>query len=263
MTENTEKVEDQHAHQRAYFDKAYAGYQEYKLENWRKSYLTRIFGDLRIPGPQGYKFLDVGIGGMGYTTIEAARLGAESWGIDLSQVAIESSRRLAVQVLDAEAAARCHFDLGPAETLPYADNSYDGVSCIAVLEHIVNDRQVLAQLVRVLKPGGRLYLVIPHSFSKTPWPLAILNWVNDKIVGHLRHYGREELATEMAALGAKEIKTVYHGHMAKFWQFLRGFVDKSMADPESPLWWKYEKQDLDAWQDERASMLSMVFEKNS
>jgi ubiquinone/menaquinone biosynthesis C-methylase UbiE len=261
MTEKAAEEQRQHEHQKAYFDRAYGRIDGYQLENWRLSYIDRIFADLKVRGcGSGYRFLDVGIGGMGYTSVEAAREGAEAWGVDLSEVAVASARRVAGLALDAAQAARCQFVVGPAEALPFPDGHFDGVSCIAVLEHIVRDRDAMAELVRVTRPGGRIYITVPHSFSKTPWPLAVLNWVNDKLVGHLRHYSPQALAESLGP-GCRALKTVYHGHLVKLWQFLLGFIDKSMAEPGSQRWWKMEKEDLDAWQDDRASMLSMVFEK--
>ena len=262
MTEPLKDEAAQHEGQRRYFDKAYASIGAYRLENWRLSYIQRIFEDLKVRacGPD-YRYLDVGIGGMGYTSIEAAREGAESWGVDISEVAVASATRLGAQALGPELAPRCRFAVSPAEQLPFPDAHFNGVSCIAVLEHVVRDQEAMAELGRVTTPGGRVYVTVPHSFSKTPWPLAVLNWVNDKMVGHLRHYSVSELEQAMAAGGLTPVKTVYHGHLVKLWQFLRGFVDKSLAEPDSPAWWAMEKKDLDAWQDERASMLSMVFEK--
>ena len=51
-----------------------------------------------------------------------------------------------------------------AEALPFADRSFDCVTCIEVLEHVPADRRAgsLAEIGRVLRPGGRLILRTPH-----------------------------------------------------------------------------------------------------
>ncbi|HLK57915.1 MAG TPA: methyltransferase domain-containing protein [Chthonomonadaceae bacterium] len=50
-----------------------------------------------------------------------------------------------------------HFIRGDAHTLPFPDNHFDVVYCRYVLEHVRNPQQVLGEMRRVLKPGGRAY----------------------------------------------------------------------------------------------------------
>ena len=51
--------------------------------------------------------------------------------------------------------------LGVGEKLPFKDNAFDTVFSFAVLEHVSNPFTCAAELVRVLKPGGTLYCVVP------------------------------------------------------------------------------------------------------
>lgn len=64
---------------------------------------------------------------------------------------------------EAVAAARCHssamgltihYDVGAGEALPYAAANFDAVVCVDVLEHVANLSRVLAEIARVLRPGG-------------------------------------------------------------------------------------------------------------
>ena len=64
---------------------------------------------------------------------------------------------------DAIAAARAHahetnqnitYDVGAGEALPYANEQFDAVACVDVLEHVQDLQQVLNEVARVLKPGG-------------------------------------------------------------------------------------------------------------
>ena len=47
--------------------------------------------------------------------------------------------------------------------IPFADNTFDMIVCIHVLEHIENDGKALSELYRVLKPGGTALLQTPYS----------------------------------------------------------------------------------------------------
>lgn len=54
--------------------------------------------------------------------------------------------------------------------LPLADNTYDHVLLINVLEHIFEYRTLLLEAVRVLKPGGTIVIVVPFLFPVHPSP---------------------------------------------------------------------------------------------
>src|SRR4051812_41243367 len=100
-------VASQRKSQQAYYDRHFSGYKSYALENWRLSYIERIFRELGILGKKlkpSYHYLDVGVGGSGYTVIEAARAGATAWGVDLSEVGVANAARLSQEALPPAAA---------------------------------------------------------------------------------------------------------------------------------------------------------------
>ncbi|WP_169447770.1 methyltransferase domain-containing protein [Luteimonas mephitis] len=51
-----------------------------------------------------------------------------------------------------------------AARLPIADQTIDAVVCLEVLEHVRRPREVLGEIARVLRPGGRLYLSMPFLY---------------------------------------------------------------------------------------------------
>lgn len=57
------------------------------------------------------------------------------------------------------------------DSIPLQDNSVDAIVNIAVLEHVPNPQQVIAEFLRILKPGGQLYCFIPfiQGFHASPW----------------------------------------------------------------------------------------------
>lgn len=52
----------------------------------------------------------------------------------------------------------------PGHPLPLADNSYDAVICLNTLEHIYDSPAVLAELFRVVRPGGAVHVMVPFMF---------------------------------------------------------------------------------------------------
>jgi 2-polyprenyl-6-hydroxyphenyl methylase/3-demethylubiquinone-9 3-methyltransferase len=96
----------------------------------------------------GKRVLDLGCAG-GFMAEALADRGAVVTGIDPAGQAIAAAR--------AHAGAAGHdiaYDVGAGEALPYADAAFDAVVCVDVLEHVDDLDAVLAQVVRVLRPGG-------------------------------------------------------------------------------------------------------------
>ncbi len=59
--------------------------------------------------------------------------------------------------------AHAHILLANIKALPYADNTFDNIICIAVLHHLTteDDRlEALSSLLRVVKPGGKIFLTV-------------------------------------------------------------------------------------------------------
>ena len=101
----------------------------------------------------GMKVLDCGCG-PGTISMGLAKAVAPG---ELHGVDIEASQ-IAMAQAAAQAGGRdnAHFQASDATNLPFADNTFDVVHCHAILMHVPNLSQVLAEVKRVLKPGGIL-----------------------------------------------------------------------------------------------------------
>jgi len=58
-----------------------------------------------------------------------------------------------------------HTVFADLRQLPWADHAFEGVMANHVLEHVPDDRQAMAELYRVLRPGGRAILQVPFSVT--------------------------------------------------------------------------------------------------
>jgi 2-polyprenyl-6-hydroxyphenyl methylase / 3-demethylubiquinone-9 3-methyltransferase len=97
---------------------------------------------------QGARVLDLGCAG-GFMSEAIALRGAMVTGIDPAADAISAARAHA-----AASALPISYDVGSGESLPYDNATFDAVVCVDVLEHVSDLDRVLAQVSRVLRPGG-------------------------------------------------------------------------------------------------------------
>lgn len=98
--------------------------------------------------PQGLRVLDVGCGG-GLLSEQFAAMGCEVTGIDRSLPTLAAARQHA----DASGLPIRYLE-GSAEQLAFDSGTFDIVCCCDVLEHVDSPDAVIAEISRVLKPGG-------------------------------------------------------------------------------------------------------------
>ena len=97
---------------------------------------------------KGANVLDVGCGG-GFMAEALARRDAKVTGIDPAAKAIGAA------VTHAQySCLNISYNVGNGENLPFADEAFDVVVCVDVLEHVLDLNKLLAQVARVLCPGG-------------------------------------------------------------------------------------------------------------
>lgn len=87
---------------------------------------------------------------------------------------------------------RPEFVTADLSALPFADDSFDGVTCGYVLEHLPDPRDGLTELARVLKPGGRMLLLTTEDNFSGAWTSRL--W-------RCRTYNRQELMRLCESLG--------------------------------------------------------------
>ncbi|MGW1345937.1 class I SAM-dependent methyltransferase [Kribbella sp. NPDC002412] len=138
------------------FAEAYSADNEVNLLNghYERPAMLSLAGDVA-----GRRILDAGCGS-GPLTAALRDRGAIMTGFDLSPAMIELARRRLGEDADLTVA-----DL--AKPLPYADTAFDDVVASLVLHYLEDWTEPLAELRRVLKPGGRLILSVNHPILYT------------------------------------------------------------------------------------------------
>jgi SAM-dependent methyltransferase len=191
--------------------------------------LTVDFDRVRIE--RGTMLLDVGCGG-GRHAYAAVRRGADV-------VALDADSGECTTVLGTLAAMRGAGEIscqtvsevvcGDASRLPFADRSFDVVVASEVLEHVRDDAEVLAELARVLRPGGTFVVTVPRW-----WPETV-NWLLSREYhevegGHVRIYRRRQLCqrVEKAGMTSRERHYAHALHTPYWW--LRCLVGVSRED---------------------------------
>ncbi len=120
--------------------------------------------------------LDVGCG-EGQVARLAARMGAQVVGIDPT----------AAQVVEASArGGGPNYARAGAASLPFADGAFDTVVACLVFEHIRDVDDAIAEVARVLAPGGHFLFFLNHPLLQTPNS----GWIDDQILDPPEQYWR-------------------------------------------------------------------------
>jgi demethylmenaquinone methyltransferase / 2-methoxy-6-polyprenyl-1,4-benzoquinol methylase len=142
----------------------------------------------KVKARPGELVLDVATGTAGVALALRAATGAEITGIDLNANMLETAR----QKLAQRSEAGVRLVQGRAENLPFADDSFDDVTFTYLLRYVKDPAATVAELVRVLKPGGVLagmdFYVPPSRFWRPLW-WCYTRWVLP--LGGLLTGGRE------------------------------------------------------------------------
>ena len=152
---------------------------ELGARKWRRELWARV-----RPG----RVLELGVGTGKNIALHPP--GREVVAIDISERMLDRARSRAKR-LD----VRIHLELGDAQALPYADNSFDAVVATFLLCSVPDPRLSVAEALRVLKPGGQL-LLLEHVLSERRPMRRLMQWL-DPIPFHLwgAHINRDTLAT--------------------------------------------------------------------
>jgi SAM-dependent methyltransferase len=129
--------------------------------------------------------------------------GGTYFGIDVSGPMIDAARAAHAGRADAE------FRVGDVEALPVADASFDAVICMAVIEYLPASERALAEIARVLRPGGVAIVTVPTRINLESAMLAlsapvraVLRALTRKERSGVRHFGQQPAELDRRAAEA-------------------------------------------------------------
>ncbi len=112
----------------------------------------------KLAGGTG-SLLEVGCG-IGVDSIQLAKCGFDVTAVDLTESALQVAKEFA-----ARRDVNINFQLGNAEGLDFPDASFDVVYSFGVLHHTPDIEKAVAEVRRVLRPGGSAYVMLYHRYS--------------------------------------------------------------------------------------------------
>jgi ubiquinone/menaquinone biosynthesis C-methylase UbiE len=126
-----------------------------RLKKYEESRTTVVY---KMLSP-GERFLDVGCGD-GDFCIMTKSLFDHSYGLDISSIRISKAQNKVETREDGRDLTFIRHDSD--ENLPFPDEYFDTVTCIATLEYVLYPRKIIAEITRILKGGGFLVLQVSN-----------------------------------------------------------------------------------------------------
>jgi ubiquinone/menaquinone biosynthesis C-methylase UbiE len=143
----------------------------------------------------GAKILDVG-SAAGKQVELLSNLGFKAEGLEYSEIGFKVQQDKGLKVTR-----------GSATSLPWQDETFDGITCMDVLEHIEQDHLAVKEIMRVLKQNGKFLISVPSDPSL--WS------AHDLSVGHFRRYTKQNLSILLEQSNAKITSVEYWNILLK------------------------------------------------
>jgi ubiquinone/menaquinone biosynthesis C-methylase UbiE len=183
------------------YDREYAERTDHfaQSESWIQE-LDGIIGQLAL-APSS-RVLDFGCNTGRLVTRLQNRVGCEVYGIDQNCEAVEIAR---------SAHPDAQFNVCDDTRLPYEDGYFDAIMMSHVIGHLPEPLDMLVELRRILRPGGRLAVLTPNRWFKICMilPNLLNGYRPDPTV--LRYYSRRTLARTLEAASLRMIEQCFLG----------------------------------------------------
>ncbi len=184
------------------FNRQAANYDR-QWNQWNEENLRWLLDRGRVQATE--RLLDVATGA-GFTALAFAPFVAEVVGIDVSPGMLGQAKKNAAGVANAT------FQEAAAEAIPFADGSFDVVTCRIAAHHFQSVPRFLAESYRVLRPGGRILIADTCVPDNDP---ELDRWQNEvellRDPSHMRNYAPAEWRAFLEAAGFRVEETTSEG----------------------------------------------------
>jgi SAM-dependent methyltransferase len=127
-----------------------------------------------------------------------------------------------------------HYARTDADSLPFADNTFDAVVVCLVFEHIPDHEPAIAEIARVLEPGGRFAFFLNHPLLQAPNSGWIIDHILDEQYWRIGPYLIEDVSMEELAPGV--ILPFVHRPLSQYVNAMarNGLLIERMDEPPPP-----------------------------
>ena len=143
--------------------------------------------------------------GLGLYVRQLAQLGYNTIGLDIDFDRVRAGTQSGVDQL--------HVATG--ESLPYPSHTFDAVLSHEVIEHVANDRFAAREMIRVLRPGGRVILFCPNRWypfeTHGHYWRGKYHFGNTPLINYLPDPLRKQLAPHVRAYTGSGIRALFNG----------------------------------------------------
>jgi SAM-dependent methyltransferase len=167
----------------------------------------------------GHAVLDVGCG-TGRHTFEGLRRGADVVALDRNGEDLRGIEVMVAAMVDAgevtppDGLVTLRAD---ALALPFPDDSFDAVIASEILEHVPEDGAAIAEIFRVVRPGGMVAVSVPRRWpERICWALS--DAYHEVAGGHVRIYRGDQLLAALISAGLEPLGSHYaHALHSPYW----------------------------------------------
>ncbi|MCA9399432.1 MAG: class I SAM-dependent methyltransferase [Candidatus Omnitrophica bacterium] len=147
-------------HVKNYYEKVYEEKKDHSFPFDQQRYQSWLNPVAEFQDGKGKQSLDIGCGA-GFVCRLLADKGFDVYGTDISETALKLAQTYV---------PTGHFQISESSgLLNFKDESFDVLTCLGVLEHIINPETVVQECCRVLKDGSKAVFVVPNAGSPYFW----------------------------------------------------------------------------------------------
>ncbi len=157
------------------------------------------FNQIGITFEQGENVLEAGCGD-GAVIISLQKLfKVKGYGVDFAPSAKQQA-----YCLMQEESQNFQFVLSDIRVLPFAENSFDKIVCLGVVEHMKDPVEPIRELYRVLKPGGHAVIMTPNFYSCGVLDRIVQEYFGYWKMGYQKEFSPQKLSSFVEQAGFKK-----------------------------------------------------------